>query len=87
MSQSFSEKLTGLRAAGLELDLPFLIALASTHQFTPEEDQTIRRNLIISELMAQNPHLRRHRAEALVKEAQNGRGSQDSAISRTRKEA
>ena len=78
MSQSWRDKLTGLKAAGVELDLPLLLALASTHKLTEDEDAAIRRNLIDTELLAQNPQLRRSRAEALVKEAQGSKPNLES---------
>lgn len=74
MSQTWKEKIEGLKAAGVELDLPTLLALAKTHEMTPEEYREQRRSWVIGNLLLSNPSMRRDRAERLVKEAEEKYG-------------
>lgn len=74
MSQTWKEKITALKASGIELSLETLLALAKTHQMSPEEIEEQRRGYVISELMQAHPEMRRKRAEALYDEAKKKYG-------------
>lgn len=74
MSQTWKEKITALKASGIELSLETLLALAKTHQMSPEEIEEQRKNYVISELMWAHPEMRRKRAEALYDEAKKKYG-------------
>lgn len=71
---TWKQKLAGLKAAGVELDLPTLLALARTHQMTEEELREQRRSWVIGQVMLSNPGMRKHRAERLVIEAEKDLG-------------
>ena len=72
--QSWQQKLDAMKASGLVLDLPTLIALARVHTLSPEEEEAIRRNWVVRELQLQQPQLKRVRAEALYEEAKRKAG-------------
>lgn len=66
---TWKEKIAQLKAAGMELDLNTLLALASTHEMTKEEIEEQRKNYVIGWLLETNPSMRRNRAESLYREA------------------
>lgn len=74
MSQTWKEKIAALKAAGIELELPTLLALAKTHKMSPEEIEEQRRSYVVSELLSTNPSMRRKRAEALYDETKKEAG-------------
>jgi hypothetical protein len=65
---SWQQKISALRGSGLILDLPTLIALARTHTLAPEELESIRKAWVVRELQAQQPQLKKQRAETLYEE-------------------
>lgn len=69
MSQAWKEKITALKAAGIEPDLSTLIALAKTHEMSLEEREEQRKSWVVGQLLLSNPEMRRKRAEALYDEA------------------
>lgn len=71
---SWKAKVQALRASGIEPDLPTLIALARTHQWSAEEMEASRRSWVIGEMMLRDPNLRRSRAEALYEEVKKEHG-------------
>ena len=56
------------------LDLPTLVALAYSHELAAEELRAIRKAWVVRELQAQQPQLKKHRAEALYEEARKKLG-------------
>lgn len=68
---TFREKISQIRAAGVEIGLAELVAFALTHEVTEEEREEQRQSWVVSELMLSNPKLRKNRAESLYKEARN----------------
>jgi hypothetical protein len=66
---SWQQKIAALRGSGITLDLPTLIALARSHTLSPEELESIRKAWVVRELQAQQPQLKKNRAEALYEEA------------------
>lgn len=56
------------------LDLPTLVALAHSHAISAEEMQSIRKAWVVRELQAQQPQLKKLRAEALYEEARKKLG-------------
>ena len=71
---TWQQKLEALKGSGVALDLATLIALARTHELMPEELESIRRAWVVRELQAQQPQLKRLRAEALYEEAKRKAG-------------
>jgi len=71
---SWSGKLAALRGSGIVLDLPTLIALAHTHELSETELESIHKAWVVRELQAQQPQLKKHRAEALYEEARRKLG-------------
>lgn len=71
---TWKEKVSALKAAGLEPDLETLLALAKTHTMSPEEREAQRRSWVVGELMLEHPEMRRKRAEQLYDEAKEKYG-------------
>jgi len=73
-ASSWQEKLSAFRGSGITLDLPTLIALARTHELSNEELESIRKAWVVRELQAQQPQLKKFRAEQLYDEARKKLG-------------
>lgn len=71
---TWKEKVAQLSAAGVELDLPTLLALARTHEITEEEREEQRQSWVVGQLLLANPKMRRSRAEALYADAKKKYG-------------
>lgn len=71
---TWEEKVRQMRAAGIELDLPTLLALARTHTMTQEELEAQRKSWVVGELLLMYPKMRRPRAESLYEEARKEHG-------------
>lgn len=71
---NFKDKIAQMKAAGVEVELPILVALSRTHEMTEEEMEDIRRSWVTSELIKSNPKMRKDRAESLYKEARKRYG-------------
>lgn len=71
---TWKEKITRLKAGGIELDLPSILALAMTHEITAWEMEEQRMSNVVSWLLETNPKMRRVRAESLYLEARKKYG-------------
>lgn len=71
---TWQEKITKLRASGVDLDLPTLLALARTHEMSEEEVEEQRMNYVVGCLLESNPKMRRSRAESLYLDAKKKYG-------------